>query len=137
MPPNLLVNRGAQVTLIGYLGRDPDVRYTKKGDKLVKMSLATHTSCKDGESGERKEETDWHRIVILNQALVTFAERVLQKGQLIYVEGQLKPQKWEDAEKNVHKTYEIILGNQRGELLLLEPKKKVEKKPQDEEALEE
>tara|TARA_B000000565_G_scaffold106517_1_gene79826 strand:- start:2392 stop:2751 length:360 start_codon:yes stop_codon:yes gene_type:complete len=119
------------------LGRDPDVRYTKKGDKLVKMSLATHTSCKDGESGERKEETDWHRIVILNQALVTFAERVLQKGQLIYVEGQLKPQKWEDAEKNVHKTYEIILGNQRGELLLLEPKKKVEKKPQDEEALEE
>lgn len=119
-----------RVSLIGYLGRDPEVRYTQNGMRLARLSLATTDMWRDAESGERKTETEWHRIVIFNETLSAFAEKSLMKGSHVYVEGQLKTRSWETGDGVSKKTTEIVLGKGLGELILLDPKeKKIVEKP--------
>lgn len=118
---SLSLNR---VSLIGYLGRDPEVRYTQSGLRLAKLSVATTDTWRDAESGERQTETEWHRIVIFNETLSAFAEKHLMKGSHVFVEGQLKTRSWETGDGVSKKTTEIILGKGRGELILLDPKEK-------------
>jgi single-strand DNA-binding protein len=109
-----------KVILIGNLGRDPEVRSTQDGAKIVQLSLATSESWKDKASGERRERTEWHRVVIFNERLADVAEQYLRKGSKIYVEGQLQTRKWQDKEGMDRYTTEIVLGRFRGELTMLD-----------------
>ena len=111
-----------KVILIGNLGRDPEVRFGPDGSKIVNMSIATSESWKDKSSGERKERTEWHRVVIFNDALAGIAEKYLRKGSKIYLEGQLQTRKWTDQQGQEKYTTEIMLGRYRGELTLLDAK---------------
>ena len=85
-----------RVQLIGNLGRDPDVRATQSGGRIVTLSIATSESWKDDRSGERRERTEWHRVVIFNEGLGKIAERYLEKGAKVYLEGKLTTRKWQD-----------------------------------------
>ena len=85
-----------KVILVGNLGRDPEVRSTQDGLKIVNLSLATSESWRDKNSGERREKTEWHRVVIFNERLAEVAEKFLKKGSKIYVEGSLQTRKWTD-----------------------------------------
>jgi single-strand DNA-binding protein len=109
-----------KVILIGNLGRDPEVRSTQDGMKIVQLSLATSESWKDRASGERRERTEWHRVVIFNERLAEVAEQYLRKGSKIYVEGQLQTRKWQDKEGLDRYTTEVVLGRFRGELTMLD-----------------
>ncbi|MEK9662104.1 MAG: single-stranded DNA-binding protein, partial [Alphaproteobacteria bacterium] len=83
-----------KVILIGNLGRDPEVRSTQDGSKIVQLSVATSEQWRDRASGERKERTEWHRVVIFNERLAEVAEKYLRKGSKVYLEGQLQTRKW-------------------------------------------
>jgi len=108
-----------KVILVGNLGNDPDIRTMQSGDKVVNLSLATSESWKDKATGERKENTQWHRVVIFNQGLVKVAENYLKKGSKLYIEGQLETRSWEqDGQKKY--TTEVILRPFRGELTMLD-----------------
>lgn len=108
-----------KVILVGNLGNDPDVRTMQSGDKVVNLSLATSESWKDKTSGERKENTQWHRIVVFNQGLVNVCENYLKKGSKLYIEGQLETRSWEqDGQKKY--TTEVVLRPYRGELTMLD-----------------
>ena len=109
-----------KVILVGNLGRDPEVRSTQDGMKIVNLNLATSESWKDKASGERKEKTEWHRIVIFNERLAEVAEKYLKKGSKIYVEGQLQTRKWTDKEGAEKYSTEIVLQRFRGELTMLD-----------------
>ncbi len=109
-----------KVILVGNLGRDPEVRSTQDGAKIVQLSLATSESWKDRGTGERREKTEWHRIVIFNERLADVAEQYLRKGSKLYVEGQLQTRKWTDKEGMERYTTEIVLGKFRGELTMLD-----------------
>ncbi len=109
-----------KVILVGNLGRDPEVRSTQDGAKIVQLSLATSESWKDRSTGERREKTEWHRIVIFNERLADVAEQYLRKGSKLYVEGQLQTRKWTDKEGMERYTTEIVLGKFRGELTMLD-----------------
>ena len=109
-----------KVTLIGNLGRDPEVRAMQNGDKIVQLSVATSDRWKDKNSGEQRERTEWHRVVIFNDALGKIAEQYLKKGNTVYLEGQLQTRKWTDQQSGQEKyTTEIVLQRYRGELTLL------------------
>ncbi len=108
-----------KVTLVGNLGRDPEVRQTNSGQKIVHLSVATSDSWKD-KSGGRQERTEWHRVVVFNTNLAEFAERFLKKGSKVYVEGALQTRKYTDASGQDRYTTEIVLGSYRGELVLLD-----------------
>ena len=109
-----------KVTLIGNLGRDPEVRAMQNGDKIVQLSIATSDRWKDKSSGEQKERTEWHRVVIFNDALGNIAEQYLKKGNTVYLEGQLQTRKWTDQQSGQEKyTTEIVLQRYKGELTLL------------------
>ena len=108
-----------KVILIGNLGRDPDVRSMKNGDKIVNLSIATSEKWKDKNSGEQREKTEWHRVVIFNEHLARIAEQYLRKGSTIYIEGQLQTRKWQDQSGQDKHTTEIVLQRYRGELALL------------------
>ena len=108
-----------KVILVGNLGRDPEVRHTTSGAKIVHLSVATSDSWKD-KNGERQEKTEWHRVVIFNTNLADFAERALKKGSKVYVEGSLQTRKFQDASGQDKFSTEIILGSFRGELVVLE-----------------
>ena len=108
------------VILVGNLGRDPEVRSTQDGAKIVQLSLATSESWKDKATGERRERTEWHRVVIFNERLADVAEQYLRKGSKLYVEGQLQTRKWQDKEGLDRYTTEIVLGRFRGELTMLD-----------------
>jgi single-strand DNA-binding protein len=97
-----------KVTLIGNLGRDPETRYTPDGAAITNMSIATTSSWKDKSSGEKKEETEWHRLVFYNR-LAEIAGEYLKKGSSIYVEGRLKTRKWQDKEGVEKTTTEIVV----------------------------
>jgi single-strand DNA-binding protein len=97
-----------KVTLIGNLGRDPETRYTPDGAAITNMSIATTSSWKDKSSGEKKEETEWHRLVFYNR-LAEIAGEYLKKGSSIYVEGRLKTRKWQDKEGAEKTTTEIVV----------------------------
>ena len=109
-----------KVILIGNLGRDPEVRSTQDGAKIVQLSVATSEQWKDRNSGERRERTEWHRVVIFNERLGEVAERYLRKGSKVYLEGQLQTRKWQDKEGQDRYTTEVVLGRFRGELTMLD-----------------
>lgn len=108
-----------KVILVGNLGKDPEVRHTQDGKPIVTLSLATSESWRDKSSGERKEKTEWHRVVIFNEALAKVAEQYLKKGSTIYVEGQLQTRKYTDNAGVEKYSTEVVLQNYRGELTML------------------
>ncbi|NKD86971.1 single-stranded DNA-binding protein [Haematospirillum sp. 15-248] len=109
-----------KVILVGNLGRDPEVRSTQNGQKIVNMTVATSESWKDRQTGERREKTEWHRVVIFNPNLGEIAERYLRKGSKVYLEGQLQTRKWTDQNGQERYSTEIVLQAYRGELTLLD-----------------
>ena len=109
-----------KVTLIGNLGRDPEVRFSQSGDKIANISIATSETWNDKASGERKEKTEWHRVVIFNKFLADIAEKYLKKGSKVYVEGALQTRKWTDNAGMEKYTTEVVLGNYKGELTMLD-----------------
>lgn len=108
-----------KVILVGNLGRDPEIRHTNAGQKIVHLSVATSDSWKD-KSGERQEKTEWHRVVVFNTNLADFAERFLKKGSKVYVEGALQTRKFTDASGQDKFSTEVVLGAYRGELVMLD-----------------
>ncbi len=108
-----------KVILIGNLGRDPEVRTTQSGSKIVTLNIATSESWKDRATGERKEKTEWSRVVIFNEGLAGIAERFLKKGSTVYIEGQLQTREWTDNAGVKKYTTEVVLQQYRGELTLL------------------
>ena len=109
-----------KVTLVGNLGRDPEVRAMQNGDKIIQLSVATSDRWKDKSTGEQRERTEWHRVVIFNDALGRIAEQYLKKGSTVYLEGQLQTRKWTDQQSGQEKyTTEVVLQRYRGELTLL------------------
>ena len=109
-----------KVILVGNLGRDPEVRSTQDGSKMANFSLATSDTWRDKASGERRERTEWHRVVIFNDRLVDVAEKFLRKGSKVYVEGQLQTRKWTDQSGQERSTTEVVLTRFRGELTMLD-----------------
>jgi len=109
-----------KVILIGNLGRDPEVRHAQNGNKIVQLSIATSETWRDKTSGERRERTEWHRVVIFNERLADVAEQYLRKGSKVYLEGQLATRKWTDNAGTERYTTEVILQQYRGELVMLD-----------------
>ncbi|MGK2284787.1 single-stranded DNA-binding protein [Pedomonas sp. V897] len=109
-----------KVILIGNLGRDPEVRSLNDGSKVVNLRVATSETWRDRATGERKERTEWHSVVIFNENLGKVAESYLRKGSKIYVEGQLQTRKWTDQQGQERYTTEIVLQRYRGELTILD-----------------
>jgi single-strand DNA-binding protein len=108
-----------KVILLGNLGRDPEVRTSQDGSKIVNLNIATSESWKDRGTGERKEKTEWHRVVIFNPNLADIAERYLKKGSSVYIEGQLQTRKWTDQQGQEKYSTEVVIGRFKGELTLL------------------
>ena len=108
-----------KVILLGNLGRDPEVRQTQDGTKIVHLAIATSERWRDRQSGEPREKTEWHRVVIFNERLADVAEKYLSKGRQVYVEGQLQTRKWTDQSGQERYTTEIVLQRFRGELTLI------------------
>jgi single-strand DNA-binding protein len=108
-----------KVILVGNLGRDPEVRYTQDNQKIVHLSIATSERWRDRGSGEQRERTEWHRVVIFNERLGEIAEKYLAKGRMVYLEGQLQTRKWADQSGQERYTTEVVLQRFRGELTLL------------------
>jgi single-strand DNA-binding protein len=108
-----------KVILVGNLGRDPEVRQTQDGTKIVHLSIATSERWRDRSSGENRERTEWHRVVIFNDRLGEIAEKYLSKGRTVYLEGQLQTRKWTDQSGQEKYTTEVVLQRFRGELTLL------------------
>ncbi len=109
-----------KVILIGNLGRDPEVRRLNSGKPVVNLSVATSESWRDRESGERKEKTEWHRVVIFNENLAKIAEQYLRKGAKVYIEGQLQTRKWTDQSGVEKYTTEVVLQGFGGTLTMLD-----------------
>jgi len=108
-----------KVILLGNLGRDPEVRTSQDGSKIVNLNIATSESWKDRNSGERKEKTEWHRVVIFNPNLADIAERYLKKGSSVYVEGALQTRKWTDQSGVEKYSTEVVISRFKGELTLI------------------
>jgi single-strand DNA-binding protein len=108
-----------KVILVGNLGRDPEVRTMQDGGKVVNLSLATSERWSDRSSGEKRERTEWHRVVIFNEHLIKVCEQYLRKGSTIYIEGQLQTRKWTDQSGNDKYSTEVVLQKYRGELTML------------------
>ena len=109
-----------KVILVGNLGKDPDVRRLNSGDQVVSFSVATSETWRDKASGERKERTEWHNVVIFNENLGKVAEQYCKKGTKVYLEGQLQTRKWQDQSGADRYTTEVVLQRFRGELQLLD-----------------
>lgn len=109
-----------KVILIGNLGRDPEVRSMQNGGKVANLSLATSDSWRDRQSGERRERTEWHRVVIFDERLVDVAEKYLRKGSKVYLEGELQTRKWQDQSGQDRYTTEVVLQRFRSSLTMLD-----------------
>jgi single-strand DNA-binding protein len=109
-----------KVILVGNLGKDPDVRRTNAGDPVINLSVATSETWRDKNTGERKEKTEWHRVVIFNENLGKVAEQYLRKGAKVYLEGQLQTRKFTDKDGAERYTTEVVLSRFRGELVMLD-----------------
>jgi single-strand DNA-binding protein len=112
-----------RVTLIGNVGRDPDVRFMPDGSRVVSFSLATGESWKDKVTGERRERTEWHKIVAFSDRLAELCEKFIKKGSKLYVDGQIQSRKWTDATGMERYTTEIVISRFKGDILLMDPKK--------------
>lgn len=108
-----------KVILVGRLGKDPEVRNSPDGSKIVTFTMATGETWKDKNTGERKEKTEWHRVVIFNDRLGDVAERFLKKGSSVYIEGSLQTRKWTDQQGQEKYTTEVVLQRYRGEMTLM------------------
>lgn len=108
-----------KVMLIGNLGKDPESRNTQSGSLIVNLTIATSETWKDKQSGEKKEKTEWHRVVIFNEHLGKIAEQYLRKGSKVYLEGQLQTRKWTDQSGQDKYTTEIVLTAFKGEIVML------------------
>lgn len=108
-----------KVILVGTLGRDPEVKTMQNGNRVCNLNVATSERWKDKSSGERKERTEWHRVVIFNDRLVKIAEAYLKKGSKVYLEGSLQTRKWTDQSGVEKYSTEIVLQQYRGEIVLL------------------
>jgi single-strand DNA-binding protein len=108
-----------KVQIIGALGKDPEVRRNNNGDPIVNLRVATSERWKDKNSGEQKEKTEWHSVVIFNENLAKVAEQYLKKGSKVYIEGQLQTRKWTDKDNQDRYTTEIVLQRFRGEIVML------------------
>src|SRR5690625_2285036 len=109
-----------KVILIGNLGRDPEIRTMQSGGRVCNLALATSESWRDKQTGERRERTEWHRIVVFNEGLVNVCERFLKKGSKIYIEGQIETRKWQDQSGQDRYSTEIVLRPFRSELTMLD-----------------
>jgi len=108
-----------QVTILGRLGSEPEVRNLPSGGKVVNLSVATSESWKDRNTGDRREKTEWHKVVIFSEGLVKIAEQYLHKGDQVYLQGQLQTRKWQNKEGQDQYTTEIILNNFASNMTLL------------------
>lgn len=106
--------------IIGNLGRDPDVRSLNDGSPVVNLAVATSETWRDKQSGERRERTEWHRVVIFNEQLAKVAQNYLKKGAKVYIEGQIQSRKWQGQDGQDKYTTEIVLQRFRGELQMLD-----------------
>ncbi|HRY06511.1 MAG TPA: single-stranded DNA-binding protein [Hyphomicrobiaceae bacterium] len=109
-----------KVILVGNLGRDPEIRHTQDGRKIANLRVATSESWRDKTSGERREKTEWHSVVIFNDGLCNVAERYLKKGSKVYIEGQLQTRKWQDQAGNDRYSTEVVLQGFGGTLTMLD-----------------
>lgn len=109
-----------KVIIIGNLGRDPEIRRTQAGDPIANLNVATSETWRDKVTGERKERTEWHRVVIFNEGLAEVAEKYLSKGSKVYLEGSLQTREWEDKDGTKRYTTEVVLQKFRGALTLLD-----------------
>jgi len=112
-----------KVILVGNLGKDPESRADSNGGKIVNLTLATSETWNDKASGERKERTEWHRVVIFNDRVADVAERFLKKGAKVYVEGALQTRKWTDQTGAERYSTEVVIGRFKGELTMLDGRK--------------
>ncbi len=112
-----------KVILIGNLGRDPEIRSLQDGNKVVNLSLATSETWRDRSTGERRERTEWHRVVIFDEKLSEVAEKYLRKGSKIYIEGQIQTRKWQDQSGQDKYTTEVVLNRFRGTLTMLDTRR--------------
>ncbi|MAK61836.1 MAG: single-stranded DNA-binding protein [Ponticaulis sp.] len=108
-----------KVILVGNLGRDPEIRSMPSGGSIANLSVATSESWRDRNSGERKEKTEWHRVVIFSEGLVKIAEQYLRKGSTVYIEGQLETRKWQDQNGQDKYSTEVVLRNFNSTLTML------------------
>jgi single-strand DNA-binding protein len=115
-----------KVILVGNLGRDPEIRSTQEGVRIANLSLATSENWRDKNTGERREKTEWHRVVIFNERLVEVVEKYLRKGSKIYIEGQLQTRKWQDQSGQDKYSTEVVLNRFRGELTMLDSRRDAE-----------
>ncbi len=110
-----------KVILVGNLGNKPEIRSMQSGDKVANLSIATSESWKDKATGERKEKTEWHRVVVFNPGIVRVCENYLDKGSKVYIEGELQTRKWSDPASGQDKySTEVVLRPYRGELTMLD-----------------
>ena len=123
------VNR---VVLVGFLGRDPEIKTTNNGNKVASFNVATSESWKDKQSGEKQEKTEWHRVVIFNQNLAEIVEKYVKKGSKVYVEGALQTRKWTDDDGQEKRITEIVISNFKGEITLLDGKSASKSEPEKE-----
>lgn len=115
-----------KVILVGNVGRDPEVRTMQSGQKVVSFSLATSERWRDRATGEQKEQTEWHRIAVFNPNLAEVAERMLQKGTKLYIEGALRTRKWQNSAGQDQYTTEIVLNQFAGQMVILAGAKSLE-----------
>lgn len=108
-----------EVNLIGHLGRDPEVRSTTSGGKIVNLAIATSESWNDKRTGDRREQTEWHRVVVFNEGLAGVAEKFLRKGSRVFVKGALRTRKWTDKDGVERYSTEITLGMFNAQLILM------------------
>lgn len=108
-----------KVILVGHLGRDPEIRSTGDGVKIANFTLATSETWKDRNSGEKRERTEWHRVVVFNEGLTRIVEQYLRKGSHVYVEGALQTRKWTDQSGQEKYSTEVVLQKYRGEITML------------------
>ena len=111
-----------KVTLIGNLGRDPEIRTTNDGREIANLNIATSESLKDKITGERKDKTEWHRVVCFSEGLVRVIKNYVKKGSKLYIEGQLQTRKWVDSDNQEKYTTEVVLQNFNSSLILLDSK---------------
>jgi single-strand DNA-binding protein len=109
-----------KVILVGNLGADPEIRHAQDGTMIVNLRLATSESWRDRNTGERRERTEWHRVVIFNEALAKIAQQYLRKGAKIFIEGQLQTRKWTDKDQVDRYSTEVVIPRYRGELTMLD-----------------